>query len=164
MIFLSLYIFLLFELAAVAWADLKYRKVPNLWSYLNFGLFLALTLSTSGIWSFSWMVFCWPLLIFIFGFLFFWLGIMGGGDAKYLASLFLVIPLRDQEPFMFALLIATIIASAVLILWNFYKESSSGKGFIVYIKENFGRKYPFIPVVFFSWAVYGAMELLVGRA
>jgi prepilin peptidase CpaA len=163
MMFISVYVFLFLELAAVAWGDLKYRKVPNLWSLLNVAIFITLALAVPEVWLFSWNTFLWPVIIFLMGFFLYWMGIMGGGDAKFLSSTFLIIPAGDQEGFTIVLLVMTILASASLMLWRYFRRRRAAQGFFSFLRENWGRKYPFIPVVFTSWFFYGAGELLKGR-
>ena len=83
-----LYSYLLFELAAVTFGDVKYRKISNAWALFNIVAFIALTFIYPAQYFYSLSTFSYPLATIILGFLFFWLKIMGGGDSKFLATFF----------------------------------------------------------------------------
>jgi prepilin peptidase CpaA len=86
--------------------------------------------------------------------------IMGGGDSKFLATIFLLIPLRFQDTVFYYLLISTIIIGSIsfiqniIINWDLIANAvrSKEKGAI---RKCFGRKFPYAPVVLLTWGWFG---------
>jgi prepilin peptidase CpaA len=96
----------------------------------------------------------------VVGFLLFLLNIMGGGDSKYLASLFLIIPLQAQNQFLNFLLISTIFVGFMFFLRNVYKHRvmliaslrlKDKQG----VKSCFGTKFAYAPVILIAWIFLG---------
>ena len=62
--------------------------------------------------------FIYPLVIFLSGFLLFWIKLMRGGDGKFLTSLFLVLP-TNLQPIVFESLIGTVLlVGGFLVLFS----------------------------------------------
>lgn len=98
------------EASAVAWSDARHGTVPNAWPLLNLALFpAALLLFPHAYGPLGWGTAAAPLLWLAAGFVLFRLRIMGAGDSKYLASLFLLVP----EGLRAALFLRLVLASAL---------------------------------------------------
>ncbi len=161
-----LYIFLFIELAAVAWIDYRYKKISNIWPLLNIIVFLFIIFSMKEVLVISWGSFYYPLIFFIVGFFFFTLRIMGGGDSKYLASFYLLIPVGYHENFLYCLLYVTITLGLVQFIYNTYIGRHFISDFIkyknaIYLKKCYGKKFPFAPIIFLSWIIFGVNNINV---
>ena len=160
----STFIFLLIEVLAVTYLDLKVRKIPNSFAILNLIFFTYLILFQKDLYPFAWEHFVYSITFLIIGFGLFMLKIMGGGDSKFLASFFLVIPINYQDFFLLNLLWTTIIVSGSLflinIIENFVKiiEHIRSRDFSK-IKNYFGKKIPFAPVVLMAWIWLGLEKI-----
>ena len=85
---------------------------------------------------------------------------MGAGDSKYLVSLFLLIPISFQEVALASLVEITFVAGGVSFLFNTIKNIKKiFRAFkekkINLIKECYGKKFPFAPVILGSWIIFG---------
>ena len=160
------FIFISIQLLVVAYVDFKTSKISNLWILINFIFFCILTIvyPKTYVWSLNVMVF--PIAFIIVGFALFVLSIMGGGDSKYLSSLYLLIPLRFQEIVFLYLLYTTVIVGSSLLLFNALKNfdrivllarSSDVKG----VKRIFGKKFTYAPVIFIAWMWFGWKNLSI---
>ena len=152
-----------FQLMLVAWFDLKKKTISNYWPVLNLLTAIAVYLSLPQTFEFSWAIFLFPIGFIVIGFLLFLVGIMGAGDSKYLASLFLVIPVQYHLPFFEKLLIATILIGGILltfkIIMNFsklraYMWAQYWKG----LKETIRSKFSYAPVILLAWIILGVQE------
>ena len=88
------------------------------------------------------------------------LKVMGGGDSKFLATVFLVIPLKQQDIVFYNLLISTIIIGGIVFVNNIivYRRElyKSIKNMDVEgIKKCFGKKFPYAPVILLAWVWFG---------
>ena len=104
--------------------------------------------------------FFYPLTFFILGFLFFTLDIMGGGDSKFLASFFLLIPVDLQEPFFEVLLWVALTISGTFLFYRSVRNLGKLKE-IFYsrswrrLSEIYGKKVPLAPIILFAWPIFG---------
>jgi len=160
MMLVSVYIFLLLELLVVSYFDIKTRKISNNWSIFNVVIFILLLFFFSDIYDLSWGTFFYSICFFFVGFLLFTIKIMGGGDAKLLASLYLLIPPKLQEESFIALIYSTLLIGGGLLLYKLWIQRSAFKlAFITQdfrrIKDLLGKKFPFSPVVLLAWLVWG---------
>ncbi|MCY4643113.1 MAG: prepilin peptidase [Bacteriovoracales bacterium] len=157
---LYLYSYLLIQLVVVAWIDIRHRKIPNTWIILNIVTFIFLILALPNPYAPSLQTFAYPLSFLALGFVLFLLNIMGGGDSKFLASFFLLIPTNRHETFFVVLLYTTIAVTFGLFLINSIRSRKklaillltkdwSGLGQI------YGKKIPFAPIILFSWPPFG---------
>ena len=158
------YLGILLCLVAVAWIDFKTQKISNRWSLFNLIAFVGL-LFVSPLHQLNFSTFIYPGLMLTVGFLLFVLRVMGAGDAKYLASLFLVIPLKWQAPFFELLALSTCLVASVLIIVNILRNYSKVireirnrnlKG----ISSCFGTRFSYAPVILFAW-VWFALEFRI---
>jgi prepilin peptidase CpaA len=86
--------------------------------------------------------------------------IMGGGDSKYLSSLYILVPLNMQETVFTYLLYATILVGSTLLLFNILKNLDIiiihfKMRDIAGIKKIFGKKFTYAPVIFIAWMWFG---------
>ena len=160
MIPVAIYWFLVIELAAVSWGDIRTQKIPNAWSILNLICFVVLLFMWPNEYPLSWGTFLYSAVFLVVGFMLFLLRIMGGGDTKFLFSFFLLIPVMLQPRALILLLLSTILIGGFLLLTNFtrnhekivaYAKSGNYQG----IRECFGTKFSFAPVILLAWIWLG---------
>lgn len=154
------YIFIAIQLLFVAYIDFKTRKISNIWMIINGLFFCLLTLIFPQYYNWSLGVFLFPVVFLFVGFGLFLMNIMGGGDSKYLSSLYLLIPLEFQETTFFYLLYATVLVGSTLLLFNLLKNLDIiivhfRMGDIQGIKRIFGKKFTYAPVIFIAWMWFG---------
>ncbi len=157
---LAVYFFLFIQLFLVAIGDIKFKKIPNLWSIFNLALFLIFLFIYPDIYKFSFAHTFFSIAFFFVGFFLFMMNIMGGGDSKYLSSLFLLLPENHQREFFTVLLYLTVLVGAVLLTYNTIKNFNilwhkilirDFKGF----KEIYGSKFTYAPLILVSWIIFG---------
>jgi prepilin peptidase CpaA len=158
------YFGILLCLVAVAWIDFRTQKISNRWTLLNLIAFVGLLLF-SPLHPLSFSVLIYPVLMLMVGFVLFVLNVMGAGDAKYLASLFLIIPLTWQAPFFELLALSTCLVASVLIIVNILRNYSK---VIKEIRNRnlkglslcFGTRFSYAPVILFAW-LWFALQLRI---
>ena len=157
---MMVFIFLSIQLLFVAYVDFKTSKISNIWLLINFIFFCVLTIvyPQAYIWNFKVLIF--PVAFLFVGFGLFALNIMGGGDSKYLSSLYLLIPASFQEIVFLYLLYTTVIIGSSLLLFNALKnfdrivllvKMGDARG----IRKIFGKKFTYAPVIFIAWMWFG---------
>ncbi|MFG1494108.1 prepilin peptidase [Halobacteriovorax sp. GFR7] len=156
----SVYIFIFIQLLYVSYIDIQSRKIANAWSIGNIFLFLVLVFFFPNNYIIGIETLLYPLGIFLAGFLLFILKIMGGGDSKYLASLFLLIPVAHQDQALISLSVVTVIVGLSVFITNILKNlefiiQAFKEGNVVQIKKIFGKKFAFAPVILISWIFLG---------
>jgi prepilin peptidase CpaA len=156
---------ILFELIVVAWIDLKIKKISNSWIISNLLLSFCLRFLFSDFYFWSWESLVYPAGWLFIGFILFQLKIMGAGDSKYLASLYLLIPLDLHWPMLEKLLFSTMIVGASLILIKVIKDfvqvkaqllTGHWKGLLITVKSNFS----YAPVILVAWILLGVENWL----
>jgi prepilin peptidase CpaA len=158
------YVFVAIELLFVAYIDFKTKKISNMWMLINFIFFCILSFIFPTLYTWSIQGFIFPLAFLFVGFTLFMMNIMGGGDSKYLSSLYLLVPLDLQETTFVYLLYATILVGSTLLLFNALKNFDK---IMVYcksrdvagIKRIFGKKFTYAPVIFIAWMWFGWQNL-----
>jgi prepilin peptidase CpaA len=101
-------------LAAVAYGDVRTRRIPNGLVYAISILGL-LRLMLAGDWAAAGYTLAAGFLVLAVGVLMFWRGFLGGGDAKLLAAAVLLVGYRDLFDFLFLMSIfGGFVALAVL--------------------------------------------------
>lgn len=148
------------QLSVVAFLDLKEKKISNYWSLANLFLALLVYFLWQDQYLWSWEIFIFPLGFIFFGFILFLLNVMGAGDSKYLASLFLVIPVEFHIPFFEKILISTIIVALMNLIIKSIKNFHSLKSFLVSqywpgIKDIFKSRMSYAPVILLAWFLLG---------
>lgn len=154
------YIFISIQLLFVAYIDFKTQKIANMWMLINFLFFCLLSAIFPTIYVWSLQAFFFPLAFLFVGFALYIMNIMGGGDSKYLSSLYLLVPLNMQETVFTYLLYATILVGSTLLLFNILKHLDIiiihfKMKDIAGIKKIFGKKFTYAPVIFIAWMWFG---------
>lgn len=157
---ISVYIYLLIQLIYVSYIDIQSRKIANAWSIGNIFLFLVLLFFFPQSYNLGIQTFLFPLGFFCAGFLLFILKIMGGGDSKYLSTLFLIIPVEIHDQAFVSLAVVTVIVGLSVFITNILKNwqfivKAFKEGNIFQIKKIFGKKFAFAPVILVSWIFLG---------
>ena len=160
------YLFIAIQLLFVAYIDFKSKKISNLWMVINFIFFVVLTLIFPDIYKWSFLVFLFPAAFLFVGFVLFLMNIMGGGDSKYLSSLYLLVPLHFQETTFTYLLYATVLVGSTLLVFNTLKYLDIivihfRMRDIAGIKRIFGKKFTYAPVIFIAWMWFGWQNLKI---
>lgn len=154
------YWLLTLELACVSWGDVRSQKIPNAWSILNIVLFLALLVIHPEVYPLHWSMFAYSLVFLVVGFGLFLMRIMGGGDSKFLCTFFLLIPSALQPDALIRLLISTLLIGSFMLLTNVVKHHEKIINAVKIrhmagIRECFGTKFSFAPVVLLAWLWLG---------
>ncbi|MDD0854558.1 prepilin peptidase [Halobacteriovorax sp. GB3] len=157
---LSIYLFFLIELVVVSYIDFKKGKISNNWSYLHLAFAVLFLFIFPSSYELGLELIKFPLLFFFGGFVMFALGIMGGGDAKYLATLFLCVPISLHDQAFEYLLYATVLVGGTLFVINLLKNFQSFILFLRmkdrnFIKGVFGKRFSYAPVILLGWLILG---------
>jgi prepilin peptidase CpaA len=163
---LIVFIFIAIQVLVVAYVDFKTRKISNVWILINFIFFCVLTYLFPGTYTWTLSSLIYPLAFLFVGLVLFLMNIMGGGDSKYLASFYLLIPLRYQELVFLYLLYTTVIVGSSLLLFNALKNFDNivlliKLGDVNGIKKIFGKKFTYAPVIFIAWMWFGWQNHLI---
>lgn len=154
------YIFISIQLLFVAYIDFKTTKISNMWMLINFLFFCLLSAIFPTLYIWSVQTFIFPLAFLFVGFALYIMNIMGGGDSKYLSSLYILVPLNLQETVFIYLLYATVLVGSTLLLLNILKNLDIiiihfKMKDIAGIKKIFGKKFTYAPVIFIAWMWFG---------
>lgn len=158
-----LYALVLVQLIIVSWIDIKTKKISNYWFLINLVLAIALYIVLPEAYPWQWTALLFPGGWLVVGFLLFTLGVMGAGDSKYLASLFLLIPLKYQTPVLEKIIYTTIVVGLSFLGFKLAKDfqrikayafSTYWRGLLLSIRSSFS----YAPVVLMAWLLWG-MEL-----
>jgi prepilin peptidase CpaA len=157
---IMVFIFISIQLLVVAYIDFKSSKISNIWLMINFICFCMLTLLYPKIYFWDIRALLFPLAFIVVGFALYTMNIMGGGDSKFLSSLYLLVPLSFQDAVFLYLLYTTVIVGSSLLLFNILKNFDrivlmAKVGDVVGIKKIFGKKFTFAPVIFIAWMWFG---------
>ena len=110
--------------------------------------------------QFSLKTFAYTVTFFMVGFVFFLMKIMGGGDSKYLATFYLLVPIELQDEAFLALLFTTIIMAATMFVANIILGRAVileawHKRDVSLVKTIFGKKFAYAPLILVSWLWFG---------
>ncbi|MFA6237389.1 MAG: prepilin peptidase [Bacteriovorax sp.] len=157
---LMVFLFISIQLLVVAYVDFKTSKISNVWMLINFVFFIVLTFVYPQIYFWNINALLFPVAFLLVGFVLFVMNIMGGGDSKYLSSLYLLVPPGFQDTVFLYLLYTTVIIGSSLLLFNALKNFDkivmmTKFGDIVGIKKIFGKKFTYAPVIFIAWMWFG---------
>ena len=163
MVFLSIYLFLTIQLIAVSYIDFKEKKIPNMWSFINVATFIGFLFIFPDLYSLSFETFVFPITWILVGFVLFALKIMGGGDSKYLATFFLLVPQPYHEEEFLCLAYSTIIVGLYVFAQNIFKNYENIKLAFLHrnlslIKSVFGTRFSYAPVILISWIWFGWLK------
>ena len=162
---LFIYIPLLLQLLVVAVIDFRSKKISNYWIMLNMVIFAGLLIFMPDLYSLIFDTFLLPVIFLIVGFILYLLKIMGAGDAKYLFSFFLLIPLNRQSLMLESLLYSVILVGLSLIIMTVARYAKEIM-IVLYTKNwkglsgMFGSKFPLAPVILIAWFLVGWREYL----
>lgn len=150
----------LMELLVVAWIDFKTHKISNKWSLLNISLAVVLYFTLGTLYPLNWEVLFFPLGFIVIGFILYLMNIMGAGDSKFLASLFLLIPLEYHLLFFEKLVLSTIITGAFLLTYRIIRNSGKLKAYLISqywegVKVTLKSRFSYAPVIFMAWLILG---------
>ncbi len=156
---------ILAELIAVSWIDIKIKKISNIWPLVNLVLGIALHIFYSDYYPLEWASLFFPVGWILAGFLLFLLGIMGAGDSKFLASLFLLIPLDHQYLVLEKLLYSTVVVGLVMLTFKIARDFNKIKAYAFSthwqgFKESIRSSFSFAPVILLAWIMLGVEKWL----
>lgn len=157
-----IYFIILIQLLFISYVDVKTRKISNIWPIINIILFIFCLFIFPDIYKASWEVFIYPVVFILVGFVLFVLKIMGAGDTKYLSSFFLLVPLGGQDIMFIQLAYSTLVVGVILFAYNSIVNFKKIKSAIVLknvqlIKNAYGKKFAFTPVICISWFMMGIL-------
>lgn len=153
---LIFYIILL-QLIIVSWVDIKTTKIKNYWFLGNslLGIVLQLTL-----YHFDWQFIIYPLATILIGLILFEFKIMGAGDSKYMASLFLLAPASSHHLLLISFIESTIVVGIMMLLMGIMRKHQEFwtclrlrdiKGIISLVRSRFS----YAPVMLIGWLLWG---------
>jgi prepilin peptidase CpaA len=160
MILMLVFTLVLVELLVVGWIDYKTQKISNKWILVNAVTAVILHIVASHLYPLSWNLLLFPVGFIVIGFLLFLVNVMGAGDSKYLASLFLLIPLEYQLLFFEKLVVSTIITGSILLTIKVITERERLKAYLLSrywpgIKDTIKSRFSYAPVVTVAWILLG---------
>jgi prepilin peptidase CpaA len=160
MILSIIFALILCELLIVGWIDFKTEKISNRWILVNFIGSIFLHTFVQNLYPLSWEVLIFPLGLIAIGFFLFLINVMGAGDSKYLASLFLIIPLEYQMLFFEKLVVSTIITGSILLLFKVFTQREKIRAYVlsrywIGIKDAIKSRFSYAPVVTVAWILLG---------
>ena len=155
-----IYLLILLELVFVGTIDIKFKKISNYWSLIHLFTAIIFYFKLRYIYPFSWEIFIFPGIFLIGGFILFLLNIMGAGDSKFLATLFLIIPLEYHLPFMEKIILSTMITGGLLMLLRMIKSIETLGSYLISgywfgLKSMMKSSFSFAPVVAVAWILLG---------
>jgi prepilin peptidase CpaA len=151
--------FIFIELIIISIIDIKTKKISNLWSMGHVVMAMALYLF-SRYYPWSWPVLIYPIIWLSLGFALFLLGIMGAGDSKLLASLYLIIPIGFHHLMLEKLIISTLVVGFMNLILKMAKDFRTIKAYALSgywhgLWEKMKSRFSFAPVVFMAWILMG---------
>lgn len=152
--------FIMLELLTVAWIDFKTAKISNKWILVNAVVSILLHVFLRNLYPLSWEVLLFPVGFIVIGFFLYLANIMGAGDSKFLASLFLIVPPEFHLPFFEKLVLSSICVGTLLFSYRIYKNSFALKAYFVSrywagIRETLKSRFSYAPVIFLAWVILG---------
>ena len=153
-----LYLIVVIELLVVSLIDLRTKKISNYWPLVN--LMIALGAYMGGVHPFEWSIFLYPIGTILVGFALFLVNVMGAGDSKYLASLFVILPYQMHQSFLENVLLSTILVGAILLMSKLISRFTRIKGYALsfHIKgvlSEIRSHFSYAPVLLLAWLLLG---------
>lgn len=154
-----IYFLLLIELVVVSYLDITTQKIKNYWSIVNIVIFVFLLIFNNE-YVFHINTFLYAMGFLLVGFVLYLMKIMGAGDTKFMFSFFLVAPLSVHDDVMRRLIIFTGLSAFIFLIFNMVKNikkiiaALKSQNFFM-LKDCFGSKFAFAPVVFLTWLWLG---------
>lgn len=158
-----IFILILIQLAIVSWIDIKTKKISNLWFLFNLLMAVGFHFIYPQYYPWVWTALIFPIGWIIIGFILFLLGIMGAGDSKYLASLFLVIPVEQQAVLFEKIIISTLIVGFATLAIKVAKDFQKIKAYAIStywvgLKDSIKSHFSYAPVIFLAWILLGVEQ------
>lgn len=158
--FKVVFIVVMIELLFVGWIDFKTKKISNYWVILNVILSIGLYMMASDVYHLSLNILIFPLGFIVAGFILFLLNIMGAGDSKFLASLFLLTPSGYQIILFEKILVSTIVTGALLLSFSFVRNRKVLIAFMTNrhwrgIRDIIKSRFSYAPVISVAWLLLG---------
>lgn len=158
-----IFFLILIQLIAVSWIDIKTRKISNLWVLLNGLIGLGFHIILKDTYPIGWATLYFPLGWLAGGFILFLLGIMGAGDSKYLASLFLLVPVNLQDDLFEKLILSTCVVGFVMLTFKILRDFKTIKAYAlssywVGLKKRIKSHFSYAPVILFAWVMLGVEQ------
>ncbi|MBF0208508.1 MAG: prepilin peptidase [Oligoflexia bacterium] len=157
---LAIYFLILLELLVVSYIDIKTKKISNYWSIINI-VFCILSFSLlPHFYPLQSSIIVYPLAILFVGFVLFCVRVVGAGDVKLLATLFLLVPPYLHQDMFLQLTYLTILVGLSLLILNTIKNHRTlskifmDKNFYL-LKNIYGTRFSFSPVILLSWPCLG---------
>lgn len=155
-----LFCIVLLELIVVAVIDLKTKKISNLWILVNVVLAALFYIFSPTTHTLQYELLLFPLGFIVIGFILFLLDIMGAGDSKFLASLFLIIPIDQQMVFFEKILLTTMMVGGILLLYRVVRNFHQFKAYVFSrywsgIKTLIKSRFSYAPVILIAWLLMG---------
>lgn len=149
------------ELLVVSWWDLKNKRISNMWPIINILVALGFYFLRTQEYKFSWEILVFPVGFILVGFALFLLKIMGAGDSKFLASLFLLVPVEFHLMLFEKLVHATVVVGVILLLGNMLKAPAKLRAFLLSgywqgIRNVMRSHFSYAPVIGLAWVLFGA--------
>jgi prepilin peptidase CpaA len=158
-----IYALILVELLIVSWIDIKIKKISNLWLLINLILAITFHFLFPDAYHVEWATFIFPVGWIVVGFILYVLGIMGAGDSKFLASLFLMIPLKLHEGMLEKVLYSTVVVGFVMLTFKIGRDFKKIKAYALSthwqeFKQSIRSNFSFAPVVLLAWIMLGVEQ------
>jgi len=155
-----IYVMTLVELSVVSWLDIKVKKISNLWPIINLLLSIGLRFIYPDLYPWECASLLFPAGWIVVGFLLFLVGIMGAGDSKFLASLFLLIPLEQHSAMFEKVLYTTLVVGLMMLIFKIAKDFKKIKAYAfstywVGLRESIRSSFSFAPVILLAWILLG---------
>ena len=160
MILNAIFAVIMVELIIVGWIDLKTCKISNRWIIINIIISAGLHVAYKDIYPFTLETLIFPLGFITVGFFLYLLNIMGAGDSKFLASLFLIIPLQYHLMFFEKLVLSTVAVGATMLVFRIMRNARTLKAYYLSrywagIKETLRSRFSYAPVICIAWMLMG---------
>lgn len=158
-----IYCLILVELVIVSWIDIKIKKISNFWLLANLVLTISFHFLFPDFYHFEWASLIFPLGWIVVGFVLYVIGIMGAGDSKFLASLFLMIPLKQHAGMLEKVLYSTVVVGFIMLAFKIGKDFKKIKAYALSthwqgFKESIRSNFSFAPVVLLAWIMLGVEQ------
>ncbi|MFP5386467.1 MAG: prepilin peptidase [Bacteriovoracia bacterium] len=160
MILNAVFALIMVELLVVGWIDLKTCKISNRWVVANFLISIGLHMAFRDVYPLTWETLIFPLGFIAIGFILYLLNIMGAGDSKFLASLFLIIPLQYHLMFFEKLVLSTVAVGATMLMFRIMRNARTLKAYYLSrywagIKDTLRSRFSYAPVICVAWMLMG---------
>ncbi len=155
-----IYFLILSQLLIVSWIDIKIKKISNLWFGLNLILGIGFHIGYPDLYPTEWTALIFPIAWLVVGFILFVLGIMGAGDSKYLASLFLIIPIEQHAVMLEKIIYSTVVVGLVMLSIKIIRDFQKIKAYAFSsywsgLKESLRSRFSYAPVILLAWIFLG---------